>query len=105
MVVTGRNEKELQQLVAECHSEYSNFNIHYISGDASKEEECKKIVEFMILKCQRIDVLILAAGVSAIAKFGDLQNLDIFKKAMDINFYGYVNLTKYALPSLRTTNG
>ncbi len=49
--------------------------------------------------------MVLAAGVSAYAKFGDLPSLDIFKKAMDINFHGYVNMTKYALPSLRSTNG
>ena len=49
--------------------------------------------------------MVLAAGVSAHAKFGDFPSLDIFKEAMDINFHGYVNMTKYSLPSLRSTNG
>jgi dehydrogenase/reductase SDR family member 7B len=105
MVVTGRNEKELQSLVAECNSSYSNFNVHYICGDCSVEEDCKKIVEFMIEKCKRIDIMVLGAGVSAHVKFSDLPSVEIMKKMMDINFFGYVNMTKYALPHLRKAKG
>ena len=65
MVITGRNERELISLIQLIQSEYSNFNVHYITGDASKEEDCQKIVEFMIEKCHRIDIMVLAAGVGA----------------------------------------
>ena len=52
----------------------------------------------------RIDLLVLAAGVSAHSMFDDLP-LDIFDKVMKINLYGYVYLTKYALPYLYKTEG
>lgn len=69
MVVTGRNEEELKKLVQQIQSDYSNFNVHYICGEASSEEDCKRIVEFMVKKHGRIDICVLAAGVSAHGKF------------------------------------
>lgn len=74
MVVTGRNEQALKDLVASIHSDFSNFNVHYITGDACIEEDCKKIVDFMIQKHGRIDICVLAAGVSAHGKFSEVQN-------------------------------
>lgn len=69
MVVTGRNEEELKKLVLLIQSDYSNFNVHYITGDASNEDDCRKITEFMIKKHGRIDICVLAAGVSAHGRF------------------------------------
>ena len=59
----------------------------------------------MIEKCKRIDIMVLGAGVSAHVKFSDLPSVEIMKKMMDINFFGYVNMTKYALPHLRKAKG
>lgn len=42
-----------------------------------------------------LDVLILNAGVNAHIKFCELEDLTIFKKIMDINFYGCLYPTKY----------
>lgn len=59
------------------------------------------MVEFTIKKLKRIDILLLCAGISAHCLFEDFDNLDIFKKIMEVNFMGYVNATKYALPHLK----
>jgi len=88
-----------------CQSDYSNYNVFYITGDASNEDDCRKITEFMIKKHGRIDIVVLAAGVSAHGKFGDLQKTEIIKKIMDVNLFGYVNMTKYTLPFLKQTKG
>ena len=42
----------------------------------------------------RIDILVLAAGVSYRTKFSEMEDMSLFKKAMDINLMGYVLLTK-----------
>lgn len=47
----------------------------------------------------------LAAGVTAHGKFEESPNLEIFKKIMDVNLFGYVNMTKFALPHLMKTRG
>jgi len=69
------------------------------------EADCAKVVDLCIRKFARIDICVLAAGVSAHGKFEDSPNIDIFKKIMDVNLFGYVNMTKYALPHLIKTRG
>lgn len=47
----------------------------------------------------------LAAGVSAHGKFGEVQNKEIFQRIMDVNLFGYVNMTRHTLPYIRQTKG
>ena len=105
IVITGRNEKALQDLVSSCNSEFSNFNVHYVIGEVTLEADCQKIVDFCIRKFARIDICVLAAGVTAHGKFEESPNLEIFKKIMDVNLFGYVNMTKFVLPHLIKTRG
>jgi NAD(P)-dependent dehydrogenase (short-subunit alcohol dehydrogenase family) len=53
----------------------------------------------------RIDCLVLNAGINAHFEFKDIANIEIFNKLMDTNFYANVNLTRLALPYLKTCNG
>ncbi|EGR33394.1 short-chain dehydrogenase reductase sdr, putative [Ichthyophthirius multifiliis] len=73
--------------------------------DVTNEEQCKQMVEQCINYFQKIDLLILNAGVNAHSKFMDFQDLKAFKQVMDTNFYGYVYPTRYALPYLVKTKG
>jgi len=41
--------------------------------------------------------LVLNAGVNAHSFFEEFEDLRVFKKIMDVNFYGYVYCTKYRL--------
>lgn len=50
-------------------------------------------------------MLILNAGINAHFTFGDLEDLTIFSKLMETNFYANVFLTKYALNSIRKNKG
>lgn len=49
-------------------------------------------------KCEELygelDILILNAGVSGHFRFEDVADLSIYKKMIDINFFGYVYCTK-----------
>jgi len=76
----------------------------YVVADVSVEEECKKIVETCIQKFGKIDVLINNAGVSMRAMFNDLH-LDVIRTLMNINFWGTVYCTKYALPFIIKQKG
>jgi len=51
-----------------------------------------------------IDVLVNNAGISMRALFNDLD-LVVLKKLIDVNFWGMVYCTKYALPELLKSNG
>ncbi len=50
-------------------------------------------------------MLILNAGISAHFLFEEIEDLEVFKKLMAVNFFGCLYPTKYALPYLKKTHG
>lgn len=107
VLITGRNRKKLEEAEKKLNS-LGDFlpeqDFIVFQADVSLEEDCKKTIEKTIKTFGRIDILINNAGVSMRALFRDLE-LEIFKKIMQINFYGTVYMTKYALDFLIKTQG
>jgi NAD(P)-dependent dehydrogenase (short-subunit alcohol dehydrogenase family) len=75
-----------------------------VETDVVKEEDCKNLIAKTIEVYGRIDVLINNAGISMRAMFKDLD-LNVIKNLMDVNFWGTVFCTKYALPYLLEAKG
>lgn len=75
-----------------------------IAGDVSKEEDCRKLIDNTIKEFGRIDVLINNAGISMRALFSEMD-LEVFRKVVDINFWGAVYTTKYAIPYILQSRG
>ena len=88
----------------ELKTEYSEKPLLTIVADVSKEEDCKIFIEKTIEEFKGIDVLINNAGISMRALFKD-TDLSALKKLMDINFWGTVYCTKYALKSILKNKG
>jgi len=75
-----------------------------IQSDVSKEEDCKNLIERTVERYHHIDILINNAGVSMRGLFSDTDT-EVLKQLMDINFWGTVYCTKYALPYLLKRKG
>ncbi|MDP2423984.1 MAG: SDR family oxidoreductase, partial [Bacteroidales bacterium] len=75
-----------------------------VQTDVSDENNCLRLIEKTMERFGRIDILINNAGISMRALFADMH-LDVIRKLMDVNFWGTVYCTKYALPHLLKTNG
>ena len=105
VMCSGRNEAELQSLVDYCRKEYGNKNVHYKVAEATSESDAKALVEYTIEKFGRIDILVLAAGIASHTNFKDMPDMGDFRKIMDVNVMGYVNLVRHALESIRNTKG
>lgn len=75
-----------------------------VKCDVSDEGECKALVEAAVAAFGGIDILVNNAGLSMRAMFKDLD-LKVIHKLMDVNFWGTVNCTKYALPYLLERKG
>ena len=88
MVVSGRQEAKLQELVAECQKEHGNKNVHYIVAEATNEQDCKALADFTLAKFGRIDIVVLAAGIGAHSFFRDVKNVDVVRKVMEVNYMG-----------------
>lgn len=75
-----------------------------VETDVVKEEDCRNLIEKAADVYGRIDVLVNNAGISMRAMFKDLD-LSVIKSLMDVNFWGTVYCTKYALPYLLAVKG
>jgi short-subunit dehydrogenase len=75
-----------------------------VQCDVSVEDDCAFLIKQAILTFGKIDVLINNAGISMRALFKDLD-LKVLKTLMDVNFWGTVYCTKYALPEIIKTKG
>jgi dehydrogenase/reductase SDR family member 7B len=102
VAITGRREKELNEVKKEL--EKQSIECYAIVGDVSIEADAKRMVDESIHYFGSLDILINNAGISMRALFQDIE-LSVFKKVMDINFYGTVYCTKYALPHILKTKG
>ena len=72
--------------------------------DVTQEADCRALVAATVERFGRIDILVNNAGVSMRAMFKDLD-LKVIRALMDVNFWGTVYCTKFALPYLLETKG
>ena len=75
-----------------------------VQCDVSLEKDCEHLIKQAFLTFSRIDVLVNNAGISMRALFKDLDLL-VLRNLMDVNFWGAVYCTKYALPQLLKNRG
>lgn len=72
--------------------------------DVTKPEDCERLIKTAVDTFGGIDVMICNAGISMRALFDDLD-LSVLHRLMDVNFWGTVYCTKYALPYLQQSKG
>ena len=101
VVLAARSKDKLDEL---CHELSQYTDVISIKTDVSVEEECRNLIEQTVKKYGRIDILINNAGISMRAMFKDLD-LSVIHRLMDVNFWGTVYCTKYALPYLLESKG
>ena len=92
------------ELLEELRNELSETEILIQKTDVSIESDCRQLIDETIKRYGQIDVLINNAGISMRAIFEDVD-LKVIKQLMDVNFYGTVYCTKFALPYLLKTKG
>jgi short-subunit dehydrogenase len=96
----GRDHDKLYRLQASYPSSF----LHTMVADVSSENDCRRFIETTIKVFGGIDVLINNAGISMRALLKDAST-EVLRKVMDINFFGAVYCTKYALDSLIEKKG
>lgn len=103
LVLAARDVKRLQIVANEC--EANDALAQVIATDVSVQEQCKNLIQQTIAVYGRIDVLINNAGLTMWAKFEDVEDFSIMQKIMEVNYYGSVYCTHYALPHLKKSKG
>jgi short-subunit dehydrogenase len=96
----ARNHDKLYRM----QKEFASANLHTTVTDVSNENDCRRFIESTVKVFGGIDILINNAGVSMRALLKE-TNTDVIRRVMDVNFYGTVYCTKYALDSLIARKG
>ncbi|MGB0428329.1 MAG: SDR family oxidoreductase [Flavobacteriales bacterium] len=103
LVLAARRLDLLQQLGNQLREKYQ-VEIRCIATDVSKELDCKNLIDKTLEYFGYIDVLVNNAGISMRASLADLE-LDVLRRVMDVNFWGTVYCTKFALDALLKSKG
>lgn len=100
--LAARSTGKLQEIEKELTD--AGHEVLVTPTDVSNEEDCRNLVDQTVTRFGKIDILVNNAGISMRALFRDLD-LNVLKQLMDVNFWGTVYCTKYALPHLLETKG
>ena len=101
LVLAARSEDRLESIAAELSP---LTEVLCVKTDVSLEEDCRMLIEKAVERFGGIDILVNNAGISMRAMFRDLE-LSVIRRLMDVNFWGTVYCTKYALPWLLKSKG
>ena len=100
VAICARNPQKL----LDVEQELKHPNLICVPADVSVEADCQRFIKQSFERFQRIDILINNAGISMRALFAEVD-LSVLKQSMDINFWGTVYCTKYALPYILQAKG
>jgi len=100
LVLAARRTDRLNDI----KNKLTNVEVLAMETDVTIESDCKILIDSAIEKFGRIDVLINNAGISMRASFEDVK-LDVLRQLMDVNYWGTVYCTRYALKHLLERKG
>jgi short-subunit dehydrogenase len=103
VVLAARQYVTLCEIAQDLEKQYI-IKALAVQCDVAIEGDCEQLVKQTVTTFGKIDVLINNAGISMRALFQD-ADLKVLKSLMDVNFWGTVYCTKYALPEILKTKG
>lgn len=102
VVLASRDEVKLALVMNEITQQGGTAAI--CKTDVSREEDCKQLINATIQQFGAIHILINNAGNSMRAVFAEVD-LNVLKTLMDLNFWGTVYCTKYAMHEILKNKG
>jgi len=103
VVLAARRAGLVQQVAEDCRR--AGGEALAVPTDVTDKAQCKTLVEKTVAAFDRLDMLINNAGLAVIARLEDYPDLSLFQHVMNVNFYGAIYCTYYALPHLISSHG
>lgn len=101
VAITGRNEKSLQETVAELKA--LGINATYALFNVGNYEEVQKGIKSIIADFGSVDILVNNAGIAAFGSLNDMK-VDQWSEIIQTNVMGMYFVTKEVLPYLIEKN-
>jgi short-subunit dehydrogenase len=103
LVLAARDEARLHAVAEECRARGAETLV--ARTDVAVPEDCRTLVERTLARFDRVDALVLNAGMSMWARFDEVDDLSIYERLIRVNYLGCVWLTHAALPELKRSRG
>lgn len=104
LVLAARRGKSLREVADMC-LEIGSPDAVTVTADVSDVDDCKRIVDSAISHFGRLDHLVSNAGITSISMVEEYDDITEPRSVMDVNFWGSVYVTRFAIPHLRDTGG
>ncbi|XP_043694991.1 11-beta-hydroxysteroid dehydrogenase A-like [Telopea speciosissima] len=104
LVLVARREESLRK-VAEKAGQLGSPDVLVVPADVSRVDQCKKFIDEAVNHFGRLDHLVCNAGIGSYCAFEDIPDVTNFVPVMDINFWGSIYPTYYAIPHLKRCKG
>ncbi len=98
-IIANYNQSEQEAIQLKQELEKENIIIDIIKADVSKREEAKKLVQFVLKKYKKVDILINNAGISEYKMFLEETDED-WKRVIHTNLYSAFIMSQEVLPNM-----
>ncbi len=102
VVIAARRESLLKKLAKELTT--LGAQTHWVVTDVASQSDCERMVTETIDTFGQLDILINNAGISMRALFEETEP-NVLERLMQVNFFGTMYATRYALPHILATKG
>jgi len=103
LTLAARNKEKLEEVAESCRN--AGGKALAVATDVSDASQCKRLIYNCVNKFGKIDVLVNNAGITMWSYFDKIKDLTILEKVMQVNYFGSVYCTYYALPYLKKSKG
>lgn len=109
LAITGRDERRLKETSSLCIEEGetvpNNENIYHLTADLSKKEDAARLIEAVIARYDRLDVLVNNAAKFTRDDFLAEDAIDVFDQVISNNLRSVFMLSHFAAKHLIATRG
>src|SRR5262252_5712010 len=96
LILSARREDELRRVQAQCGGEAL---AKILPLDVTKADDLQDKAHIALEMFDGVDILVNNAGITQRSLVKDTE-IDVYRKLMEVNFFGAVALTKAVLPSM-----
>ncbi|KAI3852405.1 hypothetical protein MKX03_018885 [Papaver bracteatum] len=104
LVIVARRTNLLEE-VAKKAREFGSPDVLVVCADVTKVDDCERFIEETMNYFGRLDHLVNNAGITSVCPFKETKNILNFAPIMDVNFWGSVYPTHFAIPHLQKSKG
>ena len=103
VAIFGRNGEKLDEVAGECRRAGGEGTA--VVGDVTRPEDCRRLVETAVAEWGRVDYLVANAGLSMWAPFEEIEDLELFRRLIEVNYLGALHCAHFGLPHLKESRG